>query len=454
MQRSSNSSSSIAVSAARAALAATLLTLAACGGNSDQPLELSGTVSGLKTSGLVLTSNGVNLDVSAGATSFTFGPVISDQVVYDVIVVNQPAGQTCSVANGTGTATTANITNVVITCSNRTFNIGGTISGLTAAGLVLANGSDTLDVPAGASSFTMPTGVAYGASYALTVAAQPAGLTCDVANGSGTIGTNAVTNIAVTCTDKPLTVGGGIRGLGSASGLVLGSGAETYAVPSGATGFTFAAPHSPGIAYEVRVQSQPTGLTCSTSNGRGTMPAHDVADVSITCSEEAFELGGTITGLTSLGLVLADGDESVVVPANAADFTMPTPVAAGSSYAVSVRRQPAGLTCTVGNGAGTVSDAPVTDVEVTCASSRYTLGGTISGLTSSGLVLTDGIEDLSVAANAARFSMPSALAYGSSYALSIRSQPSNATCQVAGGSGTVDADVDSVQISCAASAPQ
>ena len=46
-------------------------------------------------------------------------------------------------------ATTANVSNVVVTCSNETFNVGGTISGLTASGLVLANGSDTLSVPAG-----------------------------------------------------------------------------------------------------------------------------------------------------------------------------------------------------------------------------------------------------------------------------------------------------------------
>ena len=89
--------------------------------------------------------------------------------------------------NGSGTATTANISNVVVTCSNQTFNVGGTISGLTAAGLVLANGSDTLSVPAGATSFTMPTAIAHGSDYKVTVTAQPTGLTCDVANGTGTV---------------------------------------------------------------------------------------------------------------------------------------------------------------------------------------------------------------------------------------------------------------------------
>ena len=272
----------------------------------------------------------------------------------------QPSGQTCTVANGTGTATTANISNVVVTCSDRTFNVGGTISGLTVSGLVLANGSDTLSVPAGASTFTMPTAVAYGSSYAVTVATQPTGLTCDVTNGSGTMPADAVTNIAVKCTDQPLTVGGSISGLGNATGLVLINGTDTYTVPAGATSFTLDTAESPGSTYAVRVQSQPTGMTCSTSEGRGTMPTHNVTDISITCSEQAYSLGGTVAGLATAGLVLSDGSNTYSVPANATNFTMPTAVAYGSRYTVSVETQPAGLTCTVSGGTGTMPAGAVT----------------------------------------------------------------------------------------------
>jgi len=456
VQRQLPGSSFIGVSTARSAIAACLLALAACGGSSNPPLDLSGTVSGLTTSGLALTTLGVNLEVSAGATSFTFGPVLSDTVVYDVTVAIQPSGQICTVTNGTGTATTANISNVVVTCSNRTFNIGGTISGLTAPGLVLANGSDTLSVPTGASSFTMPAAVAYGSSYAVTVAAQPTGLTCDVTNGTGTVGTNAVTNIAVACTDKPLTVGGSISGLGSATGLVLANGTDTYTVPAGATSFKLDAAASSGGAYVVRVQSQPTGMTCSAGNGAGTMPTHDVTDVSVTCSDEAYSLGGTVTGLTTSGLVLSEGSDTYSVPANATNFTMPAALADGSSYRVSVQTQPAGLTCTVSRGTGTVSASAVMNVDVTCASTGYTLGGSISGLTSSGLILTDGTDSLSVSANATQFSMPNALAYGSSYAVTIQAQPSRGSCQITNGTGTVTGDGGTVQVTCGApaSAPQ
>jgi len=454
VQRQLHSESFIGVSAARSAIAATLLALAACGGSgSDTPLTLSGTISGLTTSGLALANNGVNLEISAGATSFTFGPVLSDEVGYDVTAPLQPSGQACTVTNGSGVAATANISNVVVTCSDRTFTVGGTLSGLTVSGLVLANGDDTLSVPAGASSFTMPTGVAYGSSYKVIVATQPTGLTCNVTNGTGTMAADAVTNIAVKCSDEPLTVGGSISGLGNATGLVLMSATGTYMVPASATSFTLDGPQSPGSTYALRVQSQPTGMTCSASNGSGTMPTHNVTDVSISCSDQAYSLSGTIAGLATAGLVLSDGSESYSVPANATNFTMPTALAHGSRYTVSVQNQPAGLTCTVSGGTGIMPASAVTEVGVTCASVSHTLGGSISGLTTSGLVLTDGMDNLSISANATQFSMPNALAYGSGYAVTIQAQPSRGACQITNGTGTVTGDVGTVQVTCGAPAP-
>jgi hypothetical protein len=453
VHRQLRGSSFIGISATRGATAAIVLALSACGGSSNQALTLSGTVSGLTTGGLALASNGVNLPVASGATSFTFGPVLSDAVGYNVIVGLQPLGQFCSVTNGSGIATTANITNVVVTCSDRTFTVGGTIKGLTAPGLVLANGSDTLSVPAGSTSFTLPMGVAYGSSYKVTVATQPSGLTCDVSNGSGTMSTAAVTTVSVTCGNQPMTVGGSIRGLGSASGLVLFDGVDAFEVPAGATSFTREANRSPGDTYAIEVRSQPAGLTCSASPP-GIMPTHDVTDVAVTCSDEANALAGRIEGLTAAGLVLSDGTGTYRVPANAGHFTMPTLIADGGSYALSVESQPQGLTCTISGASGTMPSGGVLDIRVTCASTAYTLGGSISGLRSSGLVLSDGTDDLAVSANAARFSMPNALAEGSSYAVTIRAQPEGGSCRVSQGTGTMAGEVGTIVVACEDSASQ
>jgi hypothetical protein len=81
------------------------------------------------------------------------------------------------------------------------------------------------------------------------------------------------------------------------------------------------------------------------------------------------------------------------------------------------------------------------------------LGGSIFGLTTSGLVLSDGVDSLSVSANAAQFSMPNALAYGSHYAVTIRAQPSNTDCQVTNGSGAMTGEVGTVQVTCEARPP-
>jgi hypothetical protein len=44
--------------------------------------------------------------------------------------------------------------------------------------------------------------VTYGQTYGVTVFEQPAGQTCTVTNGAGTMGDNAVDTIAVNCVNK------------------------------------------------------------------------------------------------------------------------------------------------------------------------------------------------------------------------------------------------------------
>lgn len=443
------------------AVLASACALTGCGGsgssnsgnNSGTPptttITLGGTVSGLTGSGLVLANNGSTVTVSSGATTFAFTSLITTGTTYAVTVQAAPAGLTCSVANATGTAGTADVDNVVVTCSPQSFTVGGNITGLSVAGLVLANGTDRLTVPSGATSFTMPTAVASTSGYTVTVATQPTGESCSVQNGTGTIGTANVTNVSVTCSDLPYTLGGIITGLNGA-GLVLANGSDTVSVPANAPSFTLPTPVAFGSTYSVTVATQPTGLTCSVSSGAtGTMPASNVNTVAVVCADKAYTLGGSITGLSTAGLVLANGTDSLTVPAASTSFTFPTPVAFTSGYQVSVTTQPTGLTCTVSAGTSTMPASAVTSVVVTCSPNAYTLGGTITGLTSSGLVLTDGTDHVTVAPNAAQFSMPTALAYNSPYTVSVATQPSGQLCTVTAGTSTIPAGpVTSVQVTC------
>lgn len=176
--------------------------LAACGGGNDN-LLLTGSVISLTKDGLVLQNNGgQTVTVPAGASSFIFPERIGTESDYEVTIKTQPTGAKCEVRGGKGRAGMYNVTNTIfVLCTTNAFNLGGTVTGLTAAstGLVLANGADTLSVAAGATSFTMPTKVADGAPYGVTVLTQPAGRSCSVADGVGLMGSADLTSVKVSC---------------------------------------------------------------------------------------------------------------------------------------------------------------------------------------------------------------------------------------------------------------
>jgi len=79
------------------------------------------------------------------------------------------------------------------------FVVGGSISGLTAAGLELQNADrEIVSVSAGSSSFSLGTRLAAGAAYNVRVRKQPLGEVCSVANAGGLVA-GTVSNVAVTC---------------------------------------------------------------------------------------------------------------------------------------------------------------------------------------------------------------------------------------------------------------
>lgn len=85
--------------------------------------------------------------------------------------------------------------------SGSSYTVGGSVSGLTGSGLVLQNnGGNDLNITANG-AFTFTTAIAYGATYSATIKTQPADppQVCTLSNGSGTMGSAAVTNVTVTC---------------------------------------------------------------------------------------------------------------------------------------------------------------------------------------------------------------------------------------------------------------
>jgi 6-phosphogluconolactonase (cycloisomerase 2 family) len=188
-----------------------LATLAACGGDggggAPAKYTVGGSIAGLTASGLVLANGSDTVQPGAGATNFTLGTSIASGATYQVTVEAQPSGLTCTTQSASGTMGNSNVTSVAVSCTPDLQGIGGTVTGLTGAGLVLRNGSETVQVAAGATQFTLP-GHAAGTTYAVAVQAQPAGQVCTVSAGSGTLGSQPVTNIQVACGGQTLYVAG------------------------------------------------------------------------------------------------------------------------------------------------------------------------------------------------------------------------------------------------------
>ncbi len=335
------------------------------GGNAAS-YTVGGTVSGLSGTVVLQDNGGDNLSVTANGT-FTFATSLVTGAAYSVTVKTAPSGQTCTVANGSGTVS-ANVTSVAVSCtSGPTYRVGGTVSGLSGTVVLQDNGGDNLSVSANG-SFTFATALAGGAAYAVTVKTNPAGQTCTVSSGSGTIGSANVTNVAVSCSNIPTyTVGGTVSGL-SGTVVLQDNGGDNLSVSANGS-FTFATSLVSGAAYAVTVQTNPAGQACTVSSGSGTIGSANVTSVAVSCATVAsYTIGGTVSGLSGT-VVLQDNSADDLSLSASGTFTFATALPSGAAYSVTVKTNPAGQSCTVSNGSGTVGSANVTNVAVSCAAS-------------------------------------------------------------------------------------
>jgi hypothetical protein len=167
-----------------------------------------------------------------------------------------------------------------------------------------------------------------------------------------------------------------------------------------------------------------------------------------------FTIGGKVSGLAGMGLVLQDNDGDYLTITADGPFTFVTPLASGTKYTVLVMTPPTmpTQTCTVTKGTGTVKSANVTTVDVACTTSTFTIGGMVTGLsTGDSVVLEDNLaDDLTVATDGA-FTFTTSIASAAMYSVTVKTQPASPaeTCYVSGATGTVvAANVTNVIVSC------
>lgn len=333
---------------------------------------LSGATSGYAGKGLVLHDAVSNEDLAVGAEgTFRFATTVPSKGSFDISVKTQPSdpAQACTVSGGQGSSVNGAVSSIVVNCSTRSFAVGGTASGLAGSATLVFNGVDRVIASNGPIAFGT---LASGTPYTATLKAKPQSpsQTCNVTGGSGKVGGDAVTDIALSCTTDTFTVSGTLTGATGGVALQNVFDSDDEVVPLDVDGtFTFTKPVPSGENYLVGVKAGPATQSCTVGGpSSGTMGNGNVVGVTITCVDKIHSVGGTVTGLAAGDTIeLANGADTVSLTGNGS-FVFGAKVFEGASYDVTVKTAPAtNSVCTVTNGAGTMGTSDVGAVSVSCA---------------------------------------------------------------------------------------
>lgn len=280
---------------------------------------LGGTVTGLDSGAqivLINQSNG-NSIVITGNAKFTFSTLMAFNSNYTVIATNGPTSETCSVSHGIGYGVTSNISNIVVNCSNITYTVGGSVSGLLPGEQITVenNGANpTLVQTNGKFTFSIP--ITAGSDY-LVSNTQPIGEICTATNNNGTVNAN-INNVTITCHRIRYTVSGSVFDLVYGTQItLLNNGGESVVTlvhnnVNNDTQFSFQVAYASG--YNITVGTPPDGESCSVVNGSGNAVVANVSNIAVNCTQNYFSLysfqGGTTDGSNpGAGLILAsDGN--------------------------------------------------------------------------------------------------------------------------------------------------
>jgi uncharacterized repeat protein (TIGR03803 family) len=170
-------------------------------------------------------------------------------------------------------------------------------------------------------------------------------------------------------------------------------------------------------------------------------------------SNTIYTVGGSLTGLPSgQQLNLQNGNHVLVISANGT-FTFGEQLPSGASYSVTVAEPLPWGTCVVANGSGTVAGGNVNNITVTCTAYTYSISGNLIGLASGQhvTVQNNGADSLTLTADGS-FTFATRLTYGGNYAVSVVTQPDQASqqfCVVTNGTSYISSgDVTNVRVGC------
>jgi hypothetical protein len=419
------------------------LTTGAVTSAAAQNFTLSAAVSGL--------ASGVNLKVEDNVGNqlmfttngtLTFASTYASGASYSVTIFKQPTGQTCTLGSNASGTITGNTT-VAITCAaSNSYTLSAAVTGLASGGTLKVQ-DDVGNQLVFTSNATMNFASTYtgGASYSVTIFAQPAGQTCTLgSNASGTITGN--TTVAITCaaaTNYTISV----AATGLTGTLVMQDDKSDNLTFTTNNTQTFATSYASGSTYTVSVKTQPSGQTCTLgSNASGTITSNITVTATCTTNVVNYNISVAVTGLTGT-LVVNDSKSDTLTFTTNNTQTFASSYASGSTYSVTVKTQPTGQTCTLSsNASGTITSNITVTATCTTNSTNYTISVAVTGLTTGTLVVKDDKGDKLTFTTNKTQTFASSYASGSSYTVSVNTQPTGQTCTLGSNAkGTITSNI-------------
>lgn len=183
-----------------------------------------------------------------------------------------------------------------------------------------------------------------------------------------------------------------------------------------------------------------------------------------------FTVKGTITGIVYEGAVLSTNGMDLAItppatPGGTVSFAFPNKLEYGDVYNVQFTKTPNNQsrcgtpTNVIPNYTDTAGRLAEINITLQCAVDEYTVGGTVTGLTGSGLTVANGSTGNNGAialpttptTEPIPYTLPVAVPYGTSYSVAVITQPAGQVCTVANATGEMRAaNVSNVNITCVA----
>ena len=197
-------------------------------------------------------------------------------------------------------------------------------------------------------------------------------------------------------------------------------------------------------SYRYPTSDSPS-LLCTVANEAGEIDFSDITNIQITCNTSRVvtargSIGGTVSGLQQGSpLVIKNNDNTRITITQNGRFIFPIAMNTNNYY-ISITQQPTNpnQTCTIENGSGIISSSDITNIEITCVTNTYQVGGTVSGFRNDSLIIKNNGGDALTITKEGSFTFPTALADRRNFNISITKQPQNPpqACTVVNNSGS------------------